>query len=61
MSEPITWRERVANLRKALGRKPTLDELLDASQIHIMTPEERREQDASWARGMKPTGDPRFD
>lgn len=61
MSETITWRERVANLRKALGREPTLDELLDASQIHIMTPEECREQAASWARGMKPTGDPRFD
>lgn len=48
----ITWRERVANLKKSLGRKPTLDELLMASHFHVMTPAERREQQESWVRGM---------
>jgi hypothetical protein len=61
MTEPITWRQRVANLRCALGRMPTTAELLEVCQVHIMTPEERREQAESWARAMKPTGDPRFD
>lgn len=50
----ITWKQRVENLRKALGRKPTLQELLDASQIHQMTPEEIQAQRESWARGMGP-------
>jgi hypothetical protein len=35
----ITWADRIANLQKALGREPTLEEMLDASQIHQMTPE----------------------
>ena len=62
MSEkPITWAQRVANLRKALGREPTLQELLLIAPLHDMTPEERQRQSASWARGMRPTGDPRFD
>jgi hypothetical protein len=30
----ITWADRIANLTKALGRKPTLEEMLDAAQIH---------------------------
>ncbi|TXN23970.1 hypothetical protein [Methylobacterium sp. WL9] len=60
-SEPITWAQRVANLRKALGRRPTLDELMLLVPMHDMTPEERREQAESWARGMRPTGAPRFD
>jgi hypothetical protein len=49
---PITWADRIANLRKALGRDPTLDEMLDAAQIHQMTPAEIEAQRASWARGM---------
>jgi hypothetical protein len=57
----ITWRDRVANLREALGREPTLDELITASHVHIMTPAELQEQAESWARAMRPTGDPRFD
>lgn len=57
----ITWRERMANLRKALGRAPTLAEMIDVAQIHQMTPEEIEEHRQSFARGMKPTGDPRFD
>jgi hypothetical protein len=35
--------------------------MLAAAEIHEMTPEERKAQAESWARGMKPTGDPRFD
>lgn len=57
----ITWRERVANLTAALGRRPALQELLDASLIHTMTPAEVKAQRESWARAMRPTGDPRFD
>lgn len=48
----ITWTERVTNLTKALGRKPTLNELLDASQIHQMTPAEIEAQRQSFVRGM---------
>jgi hypothetical protein len=48
----ITWAERVANLNKALGRKPTLLELLDVCQIHQMTPAEVEAQRQSWVRGM---------
>lgn len=57
----ITWRERLANLRKALGREPTTEELLVVATIHTMTPEERQAQAESFARAMKPTGDPKFD
>lgn len=48
----ITWADRIANLTKALGRKPTLDEMLDAAQVHQMTPAEIEAQRQSWARGM---------
>ena len=48
----ITWADRIANLTKALGRKPTLEEMLDAAQIHQMTPEEIEAQRQSWVRGM---------
>lgn len=48
----ITWAERMANLTKALGRKPTLREMLEVAQIHQMTPEEIEAQRASWVRGM---------
>ena len=48
----ITWAERVANLSKALGRKPTLQELIEVSQIHQMTPAEVEAQSQSWVRGM---------
>lgn len=57
----ITWRERVENLRRALGREPTLNEYLDAAFFHVMTPEEIQAQRESLARAMKPTGDPAFD
>lgn len=50
----ITWRERVENLTKALGRKPTTAELLEVCQIHQMTPEEIQAQRESWARAMAP-------
>jgi hypothetical protein len=48
----ITWADRIANLTAALGRNPTLEEMLDASQIHQMTPAEVEAQRASLARGM---------
>ncbi len=48
----ITWADRVANLTKALGRKPTLDEMLEASTIHQMTPAEIEAQRQSFVRGM---------
>ena len=51
-SEGITWAERVANLNRALGRKPTLQELLDVCQIHQMTPAEVEAQRQSWVCGM---------
>lgn len=57
----ITWKQRVTNLRKALGRDPTTEELLTASEMHIHTPEEIKSQAQSFARAMKLTGDPRFD
>lgn len=59
--KPITWAQRVANLRKALAREPTLQELLLLAPLHDMTPEERQRQFKSWALAMRPTGDPRFD
>jgi hypothetical protein len=51
-SEEITWADRVANLNRALGRKPTLQELLEVSHIHQMTPAEVEAQRQSWVRGM---------
>lgn len=48
----ITWAERVQNLNKALGRPPTLAELLDVATIHQMTPAEIDAQRQSWVRGM---------
>ena len=57
----LTWAQRIDNLRKALGRRPTLEELLLLAPLHDMTAEERKEQAESWARAMRPTGDPRFD
>lgn len=57
----ITWRERVETLQGILGRKPTLDELLEEAKKHKMTPEERQAQRESFARGMMSTGDQRFD
>src|SRR5512139_2889813 len=52
MTEGITWAQRVANLTKAMGRKPTLSELRDAAQVHQMTPAEIEQQRMSWVRGM---------
>lgn len=48
----ITWADRVANLTEALGRKPSLDELLDVAQIHQMTPAEIDAQRQSFICGM---------
>lgn len=48
----IAWADRVANLTRELGRRPTLDELLEASRSHQMTPEEIEAQRQSWVRGM---------
>lgn len=58
---PITWAQRAANLAKALGRRPTLDELMRLVPMHDLTPEERKAQAESWARANVSTGDPRFD
>lgn len=52
MKMVITWTDRIANLIKALGRQPTLEEMLDASQIHQMTPGEIEAQRQSFIRGM---------
>lgn len=59
--EPVAWTERVANLREALGREPTLYELVGLARQHEMTPAEIEAQRQSFHRGMAPTGDPRFD
>ena len=48
----ITLAERIGNLMKVLGRKPTLDEMLEVATIHEMTPEEIDAQRKSWVRGM---------
>ena len=48
----ITWADRIAILKRALDRKPTLEEMLDAAQIHQMTPAEIEDQRKSWVRGM---------
>lgn len=49
---PSLGADRIANLTKALGRKPTLAEMLDAAQVHQMTPEEIEAQRQSFVRGM---------
>lgn len=59
--KPITWVQRVENLRKSLGREPTLYELVDLSQLHEMTPEEIQAQRESFGRANVSTGDPRVD
>lgn len=59
--ETTTWAQQVENLRKSLGRDPTLNELLLLNSMYNMTPEEIQAQRESWVRGMRPTGDPRFD
>lgn len=48
----ITWADRIANLTHALGRKPTLAEMLTAAEVHQMTPAEIEAQRKSFARGM---------
>lgn len=48
----ITWRDKVENLTKTLGRRPELNELLDLCKDHEMTMEEVEAQRQSWARGM---------
>lgn len=48
----ITWTDRVTNLRTALGRDPTLDEMLMAAEVHRMTPADVEAQRQSFARGM---------
>lgn len=52
MTQGITWAERVANLRLALGRRPTINELLIASETHEMTPAEIDARRQSWIRSM---------
>jgi hypothetical protein len=48
----ITWANRITNLRTAIGRDPTLDEMLDVATIHQMTPAEVEAQRQSFVRGM---------
>lgn len=38
--------------QEGTGRDPTLDEMLEASTIHQLTPAEIEAQRASWVRGM---------
>ena len=61
MAEPITWVQRVADLRKALGREPFLHELLELAPLHTLTPEEVQAQRESFGRHNVSTGDPRID
>lgn len=44
LDRPITWMERVENLRTALGRFPTLQELMLIVPLHNLTPEEKADQ-----------------
>lgn len=57
----MTWEDRCAMAKRRAGRKLTLAELLALAREHKMTPGEKQMQRESWARAMKPTGDPRFD
>lgn len=57
----ITWAERLNALRTRLGREPILDEMIEEAKKHEMTSEEKQAQRESFARGMRRTGDPRFD
>lgn len=50
----ITWAERMQNLHTALGRAPTMDEMMACVEIHQMTDAEKEEQRQSWARSMAP-------
>lgn len=59
--EPITWTQRVDNLRKSLGREPNLYELVELSRLHELTPEEVQAQRDSFGRHNVSTGDPRLD
>lgn len=47
----ITWADRIDNLRKALGRDPTLDEMLEVATIHQVTPAEVEAQRQSLREG----------
>lgn len=49
-----TWKDKVAYLRKLLGREPLLDELIEEARKHVMTPEEKEEQRKSLVRGLLP-------
>ncbi len=48
-------------LYEKLGRKPTLDEMMEEAKKHTMTPEEVQAQRESFARANVSTGDPNFD
>ncbi len=48
----MKWAELVADYNKALGRRPTLAELLELNRTYEMTPEEIEAQRQSWVRGM---------
>jgi len=52
MGEKLTWRDRLTNLRMALGREPTLAEKLECASIHRMTPDEIEEQRLSFVRAF---------
>ena len=57
----MAWSDEVQFMRDRLGREPTLDELLERAKTYTMTPDEIQAQRESFARGMRPIGDPRFD
>lgn len=50
----VTWADRLLALVHKLGRVPTLDEMIDESRHHTMTPEEVDAQRRSFARGFAP-------
>lgn len=47
----MSWFHVLEKMRKDLGRKPTLKELIEAARSYEMTAEEREEQRRSWVVG----------
>ncbi|GEP12671.1 hypothetical protein [Methylobacterium gnaphalii] len=56
-----SWVQRLAGVRKTLGREPTLAELLRLCSMHKMSEAEVQTQAKSWARANISTDGPRFD
>lgn len=57
----MNWQETIRLVEYALGRKLSLSEMITLAKTYNMNEAEIQAQRESWARAMKPTGDPRFD